>query len=152
MNKYPLLSKTLIIGFLMALLAIPLEMVSGLIRERTENRSQATTEIARAHAGAQTITGPVLHVPYTETFTRTVVVDVNADKKREETVTVARVMSVFPKSLDTRTHLKTETRWRGIFPVTVYTSHHGTAGRLVWPGVSATEPGGQIKLGQPQIL
>ncbi|MEX1167755.1 MAG: cell envelope integrity protein CreD, partial [Hydrogenophaga sp.] len=37
-------------------------------------------------------------------------------------------------------------------PVTVYTSHHDTAGRLVWPGVSATDPGGQIKLGQPQIL
>lgn len=152
MNTHPLLSKTLIIGFLMALLAIPLEMVRGVIRERTVNRSQATTEIARAHAGAQTLTGPVLHVPYTESFTRTVVVDVDAGKKREETVTVARVLTVFPKSLDTRSQLKTETRLRGIFPVTVYTSHHDTAGRWVWPGVSATEPGGQIKLGQPQII
>ncbi len=152
MNKFPLLSKTLIVGFLMVLLAIPLEMVSGVIRERTINRSQATTEVARAHAGAQILTGPVLHVPYTETFTRTVVVDVNNDTKREDTVVVARVLTVFPKSLDTRSRLATETRWRGIFPVTVYTSHHETAGRFVWPGVTPGEAGGQVKLGQPRIM
>ncbi|OAD40449.1 hypothetical protein LPB72_16190 [Hydrogenophaga crassostreae] len=152
MNKFPLLSKTLIVGFLMVLLAIPLEMVSGVIRERTVNRSQATGEVARAHAGAQTMTGPVLHVPYTETFRRTVVVDVNKDTKREDTVVVARVLTVFPRRLDTRSRLATETRWRGIFPVTVYTSHHETAGRFVWPGVAPTEVGGQIKLGQPRIM
>ncbi|AOW15440.1 hypothetical protein LPB072_06705 [Hydrogenophaga crassostreae] len=136
----------------MVLLAIPLEMVSGVIRERTVNRSQATGEVARAHAGAQTMTGPVLHVPYTETFRRTVVVDVNKDTKREDTVVVARVLTVFPRRLDTRSRLATETRWRGIFPVTVYTSHHETAGRFVWPGVAPTEVGGQIKLGQPRIM
>lgn len=152
MNKFPLLSKTLIVGFLMVLLAIPLEMVSGVIRERTMNRSQAITEVARAHAGAQTLTGPVLHVPYTETFTRTVVVDVNKDTKREDTVVEARVLTVFPKSLDTRSRLATETRWRGIFPVTVYTSHHETAGRFVWPGVTPSEAGGHITLGQPRIM
>jgi inner membrane protein len=151
LNKYPLLSKTLIIGFLMLLLAIPLEMVSGVIGERTKNRAQATSEVARAHAGAQRLTGPVLHVPYTETFTRTVVVDVNLDKKREDTMVLSRVLTVFPRNLDTHSNLNTETRWRGVFPVTVYTSHHEMAGRFVWPGVVPTEPGGQIKLGQPRI-
>jgi inner membrane protein len=78
-NRYPLLSKTALIGFLMVLLMFPLSMVHDLILERTQNREQATREVARAHAGEQTLTGPVLHVPYTETFERTVIVDVDKD-------------------------------------------------------------------------
>ncbi|MEZ5701469.1 MAG: cell envelope integrity protein CreD [Burkholderiaceae bacterium] len=152
MNKFPLLSKTLIIGFLMLLLTIPLEMVSGVIRERSMNRTQATNEVARAHAGAQTLSGPVLHVPYTETFKRTVVVDVDKGTQREDTVVVSRVLTVFPLQTDTRSRLVTDTRKRGIFPVTVYTSHHETAGRFVWPGVTPKETGGQIKLGQPYVM
>lgn len=91
MNRYPLLSKTAVIGFLMALLLIPLAMVSDLVQERTAHREHARQEVARSHAGSQTLTGPVLHVPYTETFTRQVVVDVERNIVREETVNEHRV-------------------------------------------------------------
>jgi inner membrane protein involved in colicin E2 resistance len=86
LNKYPLLSKVMVIGLLMILLSIPLMMVRDVIQERSLNREAATQEVARAHAGAQTITGPVLYVPYTETFTRTVPVG-DAGHTREERVT-----------------------------------------------------------------
>ena len=151
MNKYPLLSKTLIVAFLMLLLSIPLAMVGDVIRERTDNRQQATQEVARAHSGAQTLTGPVLHVPYTETFTRTVIVDVQKNTQREETIKQSRVATVFPTLMDTRSRLTTETRWRGIFPVTVYTSRHDSTGRFVWSAVTPREKGGQITLGQPWL-
>lgn len=151
MNRYPLLSKTAVIGFLMVLLMMPLSMVSNLVVERTQTREQATREVARAHAGEQTLTGPVLHVPYTETYTRTVVVDVARNTQREETVRETHVATVFPTTLDTRSRLTTEIRWRGVFPVTVYSSHHDSAGRFVWKGVSAREKGGQITLGQPWV-
>lgn len=49
MNKYPLLSKTLVIGFLMLLLSIPLMMVRDVIQERSMNRNAATQAVARAH-------------------------------------------------------------------------------------------------------
>ena len=75
MHKYPLLSKLPLIGFLMVLLAIPLSLVRDVIAERTANRFNATQEVARAHAGPQTITGPVLWLPYTEAFLRTVKVE-----------------------------------------------------------------------------
>jgi inner membrane protein len=150
-NRFPLLSKTAIIGFLMLLLMIPLSLVHDVIRERTETRQEATREVARAHAGAQTLTGPVLHVPYTETFTRKVVVDVAKNTEREETVKEHRVVTVFPSTMDTRSRLTTETRWRGIFPVTVYNSRHDSAGRFVWSGLSPREKGGQIALGQPWV-
>ena len=151
MNKYPLLSKTLVIGFLMLLLSIPLMMVRDVIQERSMNRRAATHEVARAHSGNQTLTGPVLHVPYTETYTRTLIVDVEKNTKREETVKETRVATVFPTTMDTRSRLTTETRWRGIFPVTVYNSRHDSTGRFVWSGVEPRESGGQITLGQPWL-
>ena len=152
MNKYPLLSKLLLIGFLMALLGIPLALVRDIIAERTGNRHSATQEVARAHAGPQTITGPVLWTPYTETYLRTVKVDGLVGQKHEELVTEERVSIQFPKTLETKGQLFTETRMRGIFPVTVYTSKHVTNGRFVWNEVLARHRGGQINLGQPLLL
>ncbi|WP_332740179.1 cell envelope integrity protein CreD [Hydrogenophaga sp.] len=152
MNKYPLLSKLLVIFSLMLLLSIPLLMVFDTIQERSAYRAEAATEVARAHAGAQTITGPVLYVPYTETFTRTVLVETGRGETREERVTQAHVALRFPTRLDTRSQLETQTRWRGIFPVTVYTSAHQSTGRFVWSGVEPMEKNGQITLGQPRMI
>ena len=152
MNKYPLLSKLLLIGFLMALLAIPLALVRDIIAGRTATRFDATEEVARAHAGPQTITGPVLWLPYTETFLRTVKVDGKIGETREELVAEERVSIQFPKTLDTKSQLGTETRMRGIFPVTVYTSQHASTGRFVWSEVLPRNRSGQIALGQPLLL
>ncbi len=149
MNKYPLLSKVLVIGTLMLVLAIPLLMVRGVIEERTANRAQATEEVARAHAGAQTIVGPVLYVPYTETFMRTVI---ERGATRDEQVVVTRAVVRFPVQMNTRSELATETRWRGIFPVAVYNSGHESKGHFVWRDPVAQEKGGQIALGQPRLL
>ncbi|WP_066273704.1 cell envelope integrity protein CreD [Hydrogenophaga palleronii] len=151
MNKYPLLSKVLVIGLLMLLLSIPLLMVRGVIQERSQNRAAATEDVARAHAGAQTLTGPVLYVPYTETFTRTVAVG-DTGQTREERVTQSHAAIRFPTVMETRSRLNTETRWRGVFPVTVYTSVHQSSGRFVWTEVEPKEKNGQISLGQPRVL
>lgn len=152
MNRYPLLSKTVVIGLLMLLLGIPLLMIGGVITERSLYRDQATRDVARAHAGEQVLSGPVLRVPYTETWVRTVVVDAARGTERQETVQEERVFTLFPATLDTRSRLTTETRWRGIFPVTVYNSRHDSSGRFVWPGIAPREKGGQITLGQPLVL
>lgn len=152
MNKHPLLSKLLVIFSLMLLLSIPLLMVFDTIQQRSAYRHDAASEVARAHAGAQTLIGPVLHVPYTETFTRTVPVEGGRGETREERVTQAHVALRFPTRLDTRSQLDTQTRWRGIFPVTVYTSTHRGTGRFVWSGVEPQEKNGQITLGQPRML
>lgn len=152
MNKYPLLSKLLLVGFLMALLAIPLALVREVIAERTAYRDSAADEVARAHAGPQTITGPVLWLPYTETFLRTVKVEGQVGQTREELVAEERVSVQFPRALDTHSQLATETRLRGIFPVTVYTSQHASTGRFVWNPITPKHRGGQITLGQPLLL
>src|SRR3990167_8075735 len=150
------MSKLLVIGFLMVLLAIRLMMVRDVIAERSANRHDATEEVARAHAGAQILTGPVIWLPYTETFVRTVKVDGAIGQTREEMVTEDRVSIQFPKTQDTRSQLDTETRLRGIFPVTVYTSQHAGTGRFVWTEITSQHRGGQLTLaarldpGRPQ--
>ena len=152
MNKHPLLSKLLVILSLMLLLSMPLLMVFNTIQERSAYRDEAASEVARAHAGPQTITGPVLHVPYTETFTRTVPVEGGRGETREERVTQSHVALRFPTRLDTRSQLETQTRWRGIFPVTVFTSNHRSTGRFVWSAVEPLEKNGEITLGQPRVV
>lgn len=152
MNRFPLLSKMALIGLLMLLLLVPLGMVNDLVQERIHHRQVATHDVARAHSGPQTLSGPVLHVPYTETYVRTVVTDGNNAQRRQETVNEARVLTVFPKTLETRSTLTTETRYRGIFPVTVYGSRHDTEGQFVMPELPPREPNGRITLGQPWLV
>ena len=152
MNKSPLLSKVLAMGALMCLLLVPLLMVKDLIAERTANRRDATDEVARAHAREQTLIGPVLWLPYTETFVRRAPVDGQPGQVREELVTESRVSIQFPQTQATRSALETETRQRGIFPVTVYTSRHATTGRIVVEEVKPRQPGGRIVTGQPLLL
>jgi inner membrane protein len=83
---------------------------------------------------------------------RTVKVDGAIGRTREEMVTEDRVSIQFPKAQDTRSQLDTETRLRGIFPVTVYTSQHVGTGRFVWTEITPQHRGGQLTLGQPLLL
>jgi inner membrane protein len=155
-SKYPLLSKTLVIGLLMLLLMIPLMLVLDVVQERASYRDAAAADVAQAHAGPQVITGPVLYWPYTETYTRSVPVDNKAEaeagRTRLERVTEKRVHFVFPTRMDTRSQLDTETRVRGIFPVTVYTSHHESDGRFAMNEIRPKMKDGEITLGQPLLL
>lgn len=156
MSKYPLLSKTLVIGLLMLLLFIPLLMVRDVVNERASYREEASREVAQAHAGPQLITGPVLYRPYTETFTRTVPVlsgnETDTGRTRVVQVTEKRLQIEFPTRMETRSRLDTETRMRGIFPVTVYTSHHASEGQFVLGALQPKVEGGQITPGQPLLL
>ena len=152
MNKYPLLSKTLVIGFLMLLLTIPLMLVRDVIQERSSNRRFAATEVARASAGEQTVVGPVMVVPFTETYPVTVLVPGTKDQTRIEMRQTRGTDLFFPDQLDQQSQLDTEVRWRGIFPVTVFNSAHQGQGHFTWEAPKATQKGGQIQLGQPLVL
>lgn len=154
MNKHPLLSKTLVIGLLMLMLSIPLMMVLNVVQERATYRDSAAQEVASAHAGPQIVSGPVLYWPYTETFTRTELTS-NTDtpgKTSEVRVTEKHVYIGFPTHMETRSKLDTETRMRGLFPVTVYTSHHETRGAFNVEEIQPKTKNGQIALGQPMLL
>jgi hypothetical protein len=147
------LAALLMIGLLMFVFAIALALVRDAVTERSAYRQAATAEVSAAHAGAQTISGPVLWLPYTETSLRTVKVEGEGNTRlREEAVTEERVAVVFPQKLDTRSQLSTEQRQRGIFPVTVYSSQHRSSARFVWAEIKPRATGGKLSFGQPLLL
>ncbi len=60
--------KALLVGFMVLLLMLPMSMIRGTIIERQGSRQQAVTSVAESSAGAQVLAGPVLVIPYVETW------------------------------------------------------------------------------------
>ena len=67
--KYSISARLIIIGFLVMLLLIPSFMIRSLIRERQDRRDDAISEVSEKWGQTQTITGPILSIPYTKYFT-----------------------------------------------------------------------------------
>ena len=65
-----------VIGFITLLLLIPLDMIESLITERKVTRKKAVEDITSKWGSEQTIVGPCLVLPYSETI-------VDGDKRVE---------------------------------------------------------------------
>lgn len=115
------IQKAGIIFGLIVLLLIALEMISGIISERTSYRNEARFNIARSWTGEQKIIGPVLAIPYKETVKTT---SWNKETKEEviHTRQVQRKIFVMPEDLEINSNANTETRSRGMYQVPVYTA------------------------------
>jgi inner membrane protein len=110
-----------IIGFLILVFLIPLNMVSGVIRDRIANHQVATESIASSWAGNQNIFGPVLMIPYTETIS----VDHfdPATQKTSVTRSTADRLGFFiPDQMKIDVQWKVEERARGLHKALVYTA------------------------------
>lgn len=104
--------KLLSIGFLIGILLIPQSMITSLIDERESSQYEAISEVSQSWAAPLELTGPVLTVPFDDTY-------VDGDKA----VYVKRFAHFLPENLEIRGDLKPETRKRGIYDVVVYTTH-----------------------------
>src|ERR1700761_5744159 len=65
-NKNKIILKSFWIGLLILLLLIPTFFIQELVRERESRKQEAVREISSKWAGDQTITGPVIGIPYIE--------------------------------------------------------------------------------------
>lgn len=122
------LAKLLTLGLITLLLAIPLAMIGGLVKERGLTRQNAAHELAQAHAGPQTLLGPVLVVPYVERWT---------EELRSDTGQLTRIARseerrhlVFPARLALDGQLAPQERHRGIFRVLFYELQGTLAGHF----------------------
>jgi inner membrane protein len=104
-----------ILAGLTLLFAVALVFIRGLVSERESYRAQVIGEVARSTAGDQTVTGPVLLVPYRE---RTEVAGTTPGSRVVQEVRGEAVL--LPESLDCRTSIHVETRSRGIYSAPVY--------------------------------
>ena len=104
--------KIAIIGFLILLLLIPTFMIQGLIGERETTRNSVVQEVGDKWGRQQTVTGPILAIPYFEQY-------INKD---DEIVKSNKTLFVLPEKLDITGQLNPEIRHRGIYKVIVYNS------------------------------
>lgn len=56
--------KLAIVGVLVLILLIPTVMLENLIREREFTRAMAVSEVSDKWGGVQTVSGPMLSIPY----------------------------------------------------------------------------------------
>jgi len=153
--------KSLIIGILMLLIAIPLMMIEGTISSRMRFRDEAVRSIAADSVGEQTLLGPVLIIPYSEHFEEEEIVDVGTNASapnNKRSVIRQRVLNkrlfVFPNDLQVLSNVDTDQRYRGIHKVLVYSGQHTLNGNFDLPtqeSLVREKAGSQLKIGQPFI-
>jgi inner membrane protein len=131
-----LILKVVILGGLAIVFAIALLTIEGVMSGRQRYRDQATAEVARSTAGSQTLTGPVLVVPFRERVTPAAAENVPATPQLANGEVV-----LLPDSLQIRSVVKVEERYRGIYRVQVYRATQRLAGVFRIParlGLGAT--------------
>jgi inner membrane protein len=110
-NAFRIFFKIGLIGVMTLLMLIPTNLIQDLVNERHQRQQEAVAEISSRWAAPQTITGPVIGIPYLETSTD------NGNK-----IEVRRWAYFLPAKLDIQTRLVPEKRYRGIYQVVVYTT------------------------------
>lgn len=105
-------------GFIALILLIPAALTTELIRDRSATQEDAAAEISESWARTQTITGPVIMIPF---------------ETEEEGVRYAYFL---PDDLQVTGTVAPETRYRGIYEVVVYSSELVFSGRFSPPDFS----------------
>lgn len=99
---------------LVLILLIPAYMVQGLIKERMMRQNEATMEVSSKHAENQTVTGPILTIPY---LTKKQIKNVNGEYS---IINERHYYHILPEELNVDGKVTPEKRKRGIFEVVVY--------------------------------
>lgn len=127
--KNSLSLKIFVIGFLIFILMIPTGMIAILVNERQNRQEDAFNEVSEKWGAAQTITGPILSVPYKKNIESYV----NGVKSNVEVVEYAHFL---PNNLNIDGKINPETRKRGIYEVVVYEAELNLSGEFASPDFS----------------
>ena len=126
-TRHSIMLRVISIAILVLLLLIPAYMIEDLIRERSAYRDTAIREVSSKWGEAQTITGPVLTVPYTTYFK-------DSEGKITQTTEYAHFL---PDALHVQATLLPEIRYRGIYDVVVYTTELTGEGQFAYPDIAS---------------
>ncbi len=101
--------KLIIIALISLTLLIPGKMVQNLIHERMLTRNEVIKEINSSWGFKQTVTGPIISIPYK-----------SYQKNGEKVYTIKNYAHFLPEKLDIDVQINPEIRYRGIYEVIVY--------------------------------
>jgi inner membrane protein len=102
--------KLITICALILVLLIPASMVESLIHERENRKHEVIDEINHKWGQAQTISGPVISIPYLK----------HVEGKHGKTTTVTKYMHILPDTVNIKSHITPEVRYRGIYEAVLY--------------------------------
>jgi inner membrane protein len=137
--RNPLLVRFFVVLSLVVLLLVPLHMIRGVIDERAARRTAAIAEVASTWGAAQTLTGPVVVVPFhverKESWVDPAVPGSpsHAGIVRERTRVDVEQATFLPDTLKIEGRLVPERRWRGIFEVVLYRAELAVSGTVPVP-------------------
>ena len=146
MSSLKLFKRFAIIGGLIVLLMIPLLMIRATIAERTHYRDEAVNRVAESRAGAQTLTGPIMVIPWTRHYEVDAFTD-DGKKIKEKKIEKGQYIS-FPETLNVKGNLKPDVRTIGLFKIPVYTLEttvNANFRKLVYPDNA------ELKFGKPYL-
>lgn len=123
--KHSIGARLAIIAFLSIIFLIPSLLIQELISERKNRRDSVAEEISQKWGKEQTITGPVISVPYKHYFEN--------DDKVEQTIRYAHFL---PEDLNIKGVIATEVRYRGIYKVIVYNTNLSVSGNFPSPDLN----------------
>jgi inner membrane protein len=112
---------------LVLIMLVPLGMVEGVIEERAATKAQVEVEIGAQWGPAQTISGPVLVVPYETTR-----VQVNAEGE-PKTIVELRHAVFTPEELHIDASAGVQKRYKSIYEMLVYGADVAITGRFAAP-------------------
>ncbi len=115
------------IAILILFLLIPVSMIESLIRERSNLRESVVSEVSNAWSQNQTLTGPILSIPYIDHF------ETNEGNLIERT----GYAYFLPDFLTIAGEVSPEVRYRNIYEVVVYTTKLKVEGTFSRPDLSA---------------
>ncbi len=119
--------KIFTIFILILILLIPASMIQSLIREREARKKTVIDEITSKWGEAQTITGPVITVPYKDYYE-------NEDGKKSF---IIRYMHFLPDDLDFNCKIFPEIRYRGIYEAVLFRTQIEITGNFPRPDIGS---------------
>ncbi len=114
--------KILIIGLMLLVIAVPLGMIGNLVSERQHRQAEAVRDVANSYAGAQQLIGPVLVLPYVETYLADETkIDADGQKRKQQVLhRFERTVHILPAELKIGGEVDTRSKRRGLFKVLIY--------------------------------
>jgi inner membrane protein len=139
------------IALVMVVLLAALGMIHGTITERSVRSAEVAADIARASAAAQTISGPLVIVPWRRT-----VVEWGEDSATRLRHSIERQVEgrfyFLPDDLQIDGRLRTELRARGIYQVRLYHASTALQGEFVLPAQwGVAEDYASYRFGEPLL-
>lgn len=119
-QKNKLLIKSFFIGFLILALLIPTFFIMFLVTDREQRRGEVVQEVSSKWAGAQTVTGPFLAIPYY----------VEQKNDKDQVSYLKKYMFLLPDELNINGKILPQIRHRSIFKVPVYNSNLQITGKF----------------------